>query len=169
MSKFVEIGPEEIGQYKDSVSLFGEGAIAYAQGKERANGLTIAWGGLGVLWRKPCMTVYIHKDRYSKTIFDEADAYSVNFFGDEAKELLNYFGSHSGRNEDKAAVAQASIAKGDIAPYFEDAELVVLCKKMGQNDFDPNSVDEGVKAWYAKSGVHTIYHGEIVKVLRKMK
>lgn len=39
------------------------------------NGLTIGWAGFGVLWRKPMATVYVHKTRYSKHIFDQAKCY----------------------------------------------------------------------------------------------
>lgn len=164
---FEEISVKEISGYKDAVSLFEEGGIAYAKGKERENGLTIAWGGLGVLWRKPCLSVYVHATRFSKKIFDEADSFSVCFFSKDKQAIVNYFGSHSGRDEDKAKAINANIIHDEDAPYFEDAELVIICKKMGQSDFDPSFVDEGVKDWYSKQGVHTIYQGQIIKVLRK--
>ena len=48
--------------------------------------------------------------------------------------------------------------------------MVIICNKMGQSDFDVNNVfEESIKKWYNESGVHTIYYGEIKKVLLKDK
>ena len=77
MTEFKEISIQEIAEYKDPFSLFADWAAASAKGKEKANSLLIGWGGLGILWSKPCCTVYIHESRYSKKIFDEADSFSV--------------------------------------------------------------------------------------------
>jgi hypothetical protein len=39
---------------------------------------------------------------------------------------------------------------------------------MGQSKFDLANISEPrIMKWYAKDGVHTIYYGEIIKVLAK--
>jgi len=161
-----EIDILNINKYKDSISLFKDGAIALATSKNnKTNGLTIGWGSIGVLWRKPCCTVYIHKLRYSKEIFDNSDYFAVCFF-EGYKDELEYFGTHSGRNEDKIENSHLSINKNDLAPYFEESKLVIICKKMGQSDFDNNHIyEDKINNWYHQDGVHTLYFGEIVKVL----
>jgi len=160
-----EIKLEEINNYKDSISLFKSHGIALATSNEgKTNGLTIGWGGLGVLWRKPCATIYIHKTRFSKGIFDNSEYFSINFF-EGHEEQLDYFGKVSGRDEDKIANSKLEV-EVDNAPYFKDAKLVIICKKMGQTDFDLDRVyEDNIISWYNESGVHTIYLGEIVKVL----
>ena len=167
MQKFIEFPLDEFMKEVDPCAFFSQGAIAYAKGKERENGLTIGWGALGVLWRKKVITVYIHKDRFSKRIFDEAETFSVMTFGEGQKELLDYFGTYSGRDIDKAKKRGLNVIQ-DEAPYFEEAEIAIIAKKIGQSDFDVNHVDDGVRAWYQRSGVHTIYQGEILKVLKKV-
>ena len=163
---FREINPNQISEYKNPIDLFGEGAVTMVRKGDTANPMTIAWGALGVLWRKPCLTVYIHKARYSKALFDAADRFAVCFFGEEHKDALSYFGSASGRDEDKAARSNLTLREEDGCFYFEEAELVVFCKKMGQTDFDLDHVEpEPIVSWYSKSGVHSIYCGEIVKAL----
>ncbi|WP_412631914.1 hypothetical protein [Faecalibacillus intestinalis] len=52
------------------------------------NVLIIGWAGFGVLWRKPMATVYVHKTRYSKHIFDHAKYYSICFMDQEHKNQL---------------------------------------------------------------------------------
>lgn len=37
-------------------------------------------------------TVYVHKTRYSKHIFDQAEYYSIYFMDQEHKNQLGYFG-----------------------------------------------------------------------------
>ncbi|MBO4540797.1 MAG: flavin reductase [Bacilli bacterium] len=171
MAEFKEISIQEIAEYKDPFSLFADWAAASAKGKEKANSLLIGWGGLGILWSKPCCTVYIHESRYSKKIFDEADSFSVCFFSRErfAKELA-YLGKVSGRGEDKMSGCGLTAKEEKGIPYFEEAELVIFCKKMGQSKFDPEKISspERIIEWYRKDGVHTLYFGEIIKVLRKV-
>ena len=36
----------------------------------------------------------------------------------------------------------------DVAPYFKESSVVILCKVMGKSDFDSKSVDEHVYEWY---------------------
>ena len=165
-----EIDCKEIAEYKDAVSLFGEGCVALVENKEKANPITIAWGGLGVLWGKPMCSIFIHKSRYSKGIADDSPYFSVCCFAKEYKPIaIDYFGSASGRNEDKIAKSGFTLLHDEGVPYFKEAELVILCKKMGQTDFDKDKISEDkIKKWYEKDGVHTIYFGEIVKVLKKV-
>ena len=55
-----------------------------------------------------------------------------------------------------------------ILPYFEQARLVLVCKKMySQFLTEENVIDgEGVKKWY-KDDYHKMYVSEITKVLVK--
>ena len=169
MQKFVEFPIEEWEKRLDPFAFFGQGAIAYAKTNDKENGLTISWGSLGMLWRKRVVTVYVHATRYSKGIFDNANTFSVMSFGGGYQKELAYFGSKSGAVTNKAKDCSFHVAYDEDAPYFEEAEIVIIAKKIGQSDFDKNHVDAGVKSWYESSGVHTIYQGEIVKVLKKVK
>ncbi len=164
MKPLKEIPLTDIFKYEDAFNLFHKEPIAFANDGTRSNGLTIGWGGIGVLWNKHVCTIYIHEVRFSRTIFDKAKYYSVCLLPEEYKEAIKYYGTASGRNEDKIANGGLKVVE-DLAPYAEESRLVLICKKIGQSKFDPNQVDDGVKDWYAKSGVHTIYQGEIVKVL----
>ena len=160
-----EIAIHDLCKYVDPMNLEKEWAIALADDGRETNGLTIGWGQYGTLWSKPAATVYIHKSRYSKHIFDGAAYFSICYLKPEDKPTLNYFGRVSGRDEDKIAGCGKAFVTDDLAPYFADSRVAVLCRVMGRSDFDVNSVDAGVEPWYQRAGVHTLYHGEIVKVL----
>lgn len=159
-----EIDITKLADYLNPMELKSNPAIAIAENAQEINGLTIGWAGFGVLWRKPTATVYIHKTRYSKHIFDTANYYSICFFNSEYKDTIKYFGTVSGKDENKIQNCGLNIIH-DLAPYFQESSLVIICKIMGKSDFDANSCDEGVSEWYQQQGVHTQYYGEIVKVL----
>lgn len=163
-----EVEFSKVTQDLDPMTLFRNGAIAIASDGKETNGLTIGWGSLGTLWSKPCCSVYVHALRYSKHIFDGADGFSVCWLSEEHKNVVNYFGTASGRDEDKMANSKLTVASIDGVPYFEESDMVIICKKMGQSDFDANNISvERINNWYKKDGVHTIYQGEITHVLRK--
>lgn len=159
-----EIEIKDLNKYIDPLSLKQNPAIALARDGSETNGLTIGWLSLGVLWKKYCATVYVHAQRYSKHIFDNAEYFSVCFMKDEHKGTLKYFGTVSGRDENKINNCGLKITN-DLTPYFNESKIVIICRVMGKSDFDINNVDEGVKDWYNKDGVHTQYYGEIIKVL----
>ncbi len=162
-----EISIEEFGKLYQPFSIKPNPAMAIASDGERTNGLTIGWGSVGILWNKPIFTVYVHATRYSKEVFDNAEYFSVCFYENEYRKQLGYFGRVSGRDEDKMNNVGLTVNSNDVAPYFDEACLVVLCKNVGRSDFDVNHVDGYAFDWYSKDGVHTQYYGEIVKVLVK--
>ncbi len=162
-----EININDICKYYDPLAIRPHPAITLASDGKRTNGLTIGWGSIGILWSKPMFTVYIHKQRYSKEIFDKAEYFAVCFFDDNYKNELKYFGSVSGRDEDKMKNSGLTVNTSDLAPYFEESKMVILCKMSGISDFDIHHVDPGVQDWYDKDGVHTQYNGVIQKVFVK--
>ena len=168
MACFNEISLNDLFRRDNAFDLFHDEPIAFAKGKGRVNGLTIGWGAFGVLWNKPTCTVYIHETRYSREIFDDAGTFSVCWFGPKERDAVKYYGTVSGRDEDKSLHGGLKIEEG-IAPYANEAELIVFCRKMGQSKFDPESVDEGVRKWYASKGVHTLYQGDIVAIWECVK
>ena len=48
--------------------------------KESCNAMTASWGGLGVLWGKNVVTVYIRPQRYTKEFVDAQDTFTLSFF-----------------------------------------------------------------------------------------
>ena len=64
-------------------------ALLTAGQKEHFNMMTISWGGMGTLWNKPVVTVYVKPCRYTYEFMEKNDYFVVSFFGGTHKEDLN--------------------------------------------------------------------------------
>ncbi len=99
-------------------------------GQPKANTMTASWGGLGHLWGKDVAFAFIRPQRYTKQFVDENDCFSLCFFDGEQMEALSYLGTASGRDEDKIAKSGLTLTHIDSVPCFEEASLVLLCRKL---------------------------------------
>ena len=141
-----------------------------AGNREHFNTMTIGWGGLGTLWSLPVCTVYVRPQRYTYEFMEQSDYFTVSVFGEQYKDAMALCGSRSGRDVDKVKECglTAAFAEGD-APYFEEAELVLVCRKLYADDlksekFIDTAVDEKV---YPAHDYHRVYIGRVVQVLKK--
>ncbi|MGN0985006.1 MAG: flavin reductase family protein [Candidatus Enterenecus sp.] len=133
---------------------------------EQCNTMTASWGGLGVLWGKPMATAYIRPQRYTKRFVDENEYFTLSFFPEEYRKALSLCGTKSGRDIDKVKECGFTVCSGEGgAPYFEQAELVLVCRKRMAMPMDPAAMPEDVKEKWYDGDYHTIYWGEIVEAL----
>ena len=135
---------------------------------EHCNTMTASWGGLGVLWGAPMATAYIRPQRYTKRFVDENEYFTLCFFDEKYRPQLNLCGTKSGRDVDKVKECGFTVAAGaGNAPYFEQAGLVLVCRKRMAVDMDPALMPEDVKDKWYKGDWHIMYWGEIVEALVK--
>ena len=136
---------------------------------EVCNTMTASWGGVGVLWQVPVATCYVRPQRYTKEFLDREEYFTLTFFGEEYRKALTLCGTKSGRDLDKVKECGFTVkTTADGAPYFEEAELVIVCRKRYVQDFDPAAIPADVKEkQYPNEDYHTMYIGEIVEVLSK--
>ena len=166
---FEKIDPKALDQ--NVFSLIGEQWMLITAGtKENCNTMTASWGGLGVLWGKPVATVYIRPQRYTLEFVEREDTFTLCFFGEGYRKELALCGSKSGRDVDKVAECGFTVAAAAGAPYFEQADLVLMCKKAYWQDMDPTHFLDGEidGKWYPQKDYHRIFIGEILEVLRKV-
>ena len=166
---FTKIDPKEIQE--NVFSLIGDRWMLITAGtKERCNTMTASWGGLGVLWGKPVATVYIRPQRYTLEFVEREDTFTLCFLGEEYRKALALCGSKSGRDVDKVKECGFTVATAEGAPYFEEADLVLVCKKAYWQDMDPSHFLDGEidSKWYPEKDYHRIFIGEILEVLRKV-
>jgi flavin reductase (DIM6/NTAB) family NADH-FMN oxidoreductase RutF len=166
MRNFTEIKPEQLN--KNLFKLVGsDWMLVAAESDNKVNAMTASWGGFGVMWNKNVAFVVIRQSRYTKELIDKADSFSLSFLSSDYKKQLSYFGSVSGRNEDKIAKSGLSIGHIEAAPYFADADLVVICKKLYAQEYKPECfIDTKLNSdYYAEGDYHTLYIAEITKVL----
>ena len=133
------------------------------------NPMTVSWGGVGVLWGKNVATIYVRDSRYTKELIDNGEFFSISFLDDSNREALNYCGSHSGRDGDKFKAAGLTPAFRHSIPYPDEANFVLLCKKMAAVPITENTfIDPKIKdKWYQDGDMHTMYIGEIIDLMAR--
>lgn len=138
-------------------------------GKEGAyNTMTVSWGALGELWGREMVTAYIRPQRYTKNFLDNNDCFTLSFYPPEYKKALALCGSQSGRDVDKVKETGLTPVFDEAAPYFREAKLVIVCKKVAVGQFEPEQfADATIMNEYPANDFHYIYYGEIQKVLIK--
>lgn len=136
------------------------------------NTMTVSWGAIGELWGVDMATVYIRPQRYTEEFLDKEDYFTLSFYPDEMKKQIHgVCGSKSGRDVDKAKECGITPCFDENAPFFEEAELVLVCKKAAKGKFEPSQfIDCSIEdKWYEIKDFHYIYYGAVEKVLISVK
>lgn len=135
-----------------------------AHSNGRSNAMTCSWGGLGVLWNKNVVFVFVRHSRYTYSLIEEAESFSLSWLDDPSHKLLGYMGRVSGRDEDKIATSGLAEELREGVPCYEQAKLTLVCRKLYAQDIDPEQfVDKGiVDACYGDGDYHRMYVGEII-------
>ena len=73
-----------------------EWALLTVGNSDKFNTMTISWGGLGTLWNKPVVTVYVKPIRYTYEFMEENDYFTISFYDHKYRKDLALLGSKSG-------------------------------------------------------------------------
>ena len=163
---FKEIKPEELN-FNPFTRIGSDWMLLTAGTEDKFNTMTASWGGLGHLWGKDVAFAFIRPQRYTKQFVDENDCFSLCFFGGEQMEALRYLGTASGRDEDKIAKSGLTLTHIDSVPCFEEANLVLLCRKLYVQTLQPEQFTDQtvVDSCYPNRDFHDLYIAEIQKAL----
>ncbi len=132
------------------------------------NTMTISWGGLGTLWSKPVVTVYVKPVRYTWQFLNDNDYFTVSFYPEDCRKDLLTLGTKSGRDGNKVAETSL-IAKAcdNDTVTFDKAEVTLLCKKIYQQDMiKENMPADVIKTYYETEAPHRMFVGEVIKVIK---
>lgn len=150
---------------------FHDAELLAAGDREKSNAMTIGWGGIGTLWGRTALTVYVAEKRYTKEFMDRSEYFTVMAFDVAHSNVLTYMGRQSGRDGDKAkALGLHTAYTENGTPYYTEAEMVIECRIMYAAPFDPQYFkSDAPKNMYRNfpAGVHTMYIGEVVNAWRK--
>lgn len=135
--------------------------------EKKYNTMTASWGGVGELWKKYVSFIFIRPQRYTLEFVQKESYYSLCVLPEEYRSALAYCGAHSGRDVDKAKETGLTPVFDEKAPYFKEAKLVFICKKMHCQDIDPAGfIDPTIDGdCYPQKDYHKMFIGDIVKVL----
>lgn len=153
---------EGLSLYNDRWALLAAGTM------DDHNAMTISWGGMGTLWNRPVVTVYVKPVRYTYGYMERNELFTVSFFPEEYREDLMKMGRTSGRDGDKEAGTRLTAAALDGAVSYAQAEVTLVCRKIYANDLIPeNMPSEVVERNYLTEAPHRMYIGEVIRIIRK--
>ena len=149
----------------------GEWMLVTAGNKQSGcNTMTASWGHVGCLWghNDPTAVIYLRPSRYTKQFVDKEPYFTLCVMDKSFKKQMAYLGSVSGRDEDKIGKAGITpVYDGDDIVYFQEAKLVLVCKKLYQSELQENGFlyQDIIDANYSQRDFHTMYVGKIEKIL----
>lgn len=130
------------------------------------NTMTVSWGGVGELWGRDVVFVFVRPQRYTYEFMEKYDRFTLSFFGGEQKKALGICGAKSGRDTDKCKETGLEPLETDGGVTFKQAKTVLVCKKIAFQDMDPTGfLDSSIMASYAQKDFHRVYIGAVERVL----
>lgn len=168
MAQFKRISPEELQE--NPFDLIGKDWMLVTAGNEaKFNTMTASWGGVGVLWNKPVCFVFVRPSRYTYEFTESCDTLSLSFFDESKRDVLKLCGSKSGREIDKVKKCGLTpLFTEDGCVAFEDARLVLCCKKLYTEDLkEERFLDPELLKNYASGDYHRVYVCEILSIMKK--
>jgi flavin reductase (DIM6/NTAB) family NADH-FMN oxidoreductase RutF len=129
------------------------------------NVMTVAWGGLGVVWKHPLAMIMVRPTRYTYEFLERHPDFTLNLFPEQYAEQVAWCGAHSGREVDKVQHTGLTPTAGRraTAPVFAEAELVLECRKTYFSDLQPaHFLAHYIPGNYPKKDYHRMYFGEIL-------
>lgn len=138
-------------------------------GENRAgafNSMTVSWGALGVMWRRPLAMVVVRPQRYTREFMDQGDTFSLCAFDESHRPAMDLLGAASGRNTAKMAECGLTpIALSQIpCPGFDEAKLILECRKTYFDDLKPENFLADYIAPNYRGDYHRVYFGEVLAV-----
>nr|WP_297427803.1 flavin reductase [Clostridium sp.] len=140
------------------------GAFLTSGNQSKANTMTISWGSIGYMWRKPIFVILISDIRYTKEFIDIENTFTVSIpYNKNKAAALDICGHNSGRNINKEEAANIKFIPSKIvsSPIVEGCNRYYECKVVFKQTVDSSKIDK--ETHYKDEEVeHTLYFGEIV-------
>ncbi len=135
--------------------------------KEKYNTMTASWGGMGILWNKSVVFIFVRPQRYTYEFLESNDYFSISFYDNTRwARALKFCGTNSGRDVDKAKVTGLTPNFDEKAPYFEQTKLAVICKKLYSQDMTESGIlSDELRQYYHGNDYHRVYVAEMKRVL----
>lgn len=141
---------------------------AYDSAHGRVNAMTASWGGMGILWNRPVLFVFVRPQRYTYGLLNDAETCSACFLEDGHREALQICGTKSGRDTDKIAESKLNPIALDGVWGFGEAAHVMKLRKLFVTDMTKEQfLDPELLKNYPAEDYHRIYVYEIETVYEK--
>ncbi len=148
-----------------------QGAFLTVGNEKEANTMTISWGTIGFMWKKPVFTVMVRPSRYSYDILENGGEFTVSIpYSNKMKNALTICGTKSGRDIDKLKEAGIEYVtkEGFSVPVVKDCDMYYQCKVIYKHVLKDDKLPVDIKENSYKDGdIHTLYYGEILNCFKK--
>ena len=134
-------------------------------GRERPNPMTVSWGGLGTLWNRPVVTVYVRPSRFTYSLLEAWPEFTLNVLAERHRRALDLCGTRSGRDTDKWRETGLGQRPGETVavPRVAEAELALECRVLATADLDPGRfLDPTIAKLYPRDDYHRAFLGEVL-------
>ncbi|MEC9484697.1 MAG: flavin reductase family protein [Candidatus Izemoplasma sp.] len=153
-------------QLKTSFDQLDKAAFLTTKVGDKVNTMTIAWGGISLVWHKKVFVVFVRYTRDTYDMLEHSDAFTVSIpKSDTLKEEWVYCGRHSGRDVDKITECNLTLLPGRQVnvPVIKECETHYECKIIYKQAMEPSNIPDDVKdRFYKKHDYHVMYFGEIL-------
>jgi flavin reductase (DIM6/NTAB) family NADH-FMN oxidoreductase RutF len=150
----------------EAVSQLSKGAFLTVKSGDKVNTMTIAWGMIGFIWKKPIFQVLVRESRYTHELIEESEEFTVSIpINGEMQKELSFCGSKSGRDLDKLKACELHLVEGQKVntPVIEACSLHYECRIVAkQTLLKEHMLSDLVSDCYKNNDLHTLYYGEIV-------
>ena len=132
----------------------------------KVNTMTIAWGGINIVWNKSLFVAYVRYSRDTYNMVDETNEFTISVpLNKDMKKELSFCGTKSGRDYDKIKECNLNVVDSRTinTPILADCELHYECKVIYKQAMEPGMIPGDVKErFYSNNDFHMIYYGEII-------
>jgi flavin reductase (DIM6/NTAB) family NADH-FMN oxidoreductase RutF len=165
--RFKEIEPANL--HESAFKIFNsDWTLITAGDSTKFNTMTASWGGIGVMWNKNVAYIVVRPTRYTYEFVEKSDRFTLSFFEEDYRDALNLCGTKSGRDIDKVKATGLTPVFDGGSVYFQEARLVMICKKLYWQDITPdNFLSPDIEQYYPKKDYHRLYVGEIENIYEK--
>ena len=162
---FTEHMPETIAMMRtDGLLLTSVGADG------RPNVMTIGWGSPGVIWGRPIFIAYVRPSRFTFKNIEATREFAVAVPDAAMHDVCMTCGTLSGRDVDKFAESDLTVAPAQTvrAPLIAECVRFYECKVVHVNDLVDGALDPEIRSGaYPKGDFHRLYYGQILKAAER--
>ena len=107
---------------------------------DKPNLITVGW--CGTICTQPSMlSISVRPERYSYDLIKDSGEFVVNLPTEPLTRAVDWCGVKSGRDVDKVKACGLTVRWGaGDTPFFDEAEWVLVCRKLYAQDMDPACV-----------------------------
>ncbi len=142
------------------------GAFLTCKDEGKLNTMTISWGSIGFMWKKPMFTVLVRKSRHTYDLIEKCGEFTVTIpLDNNMKETLAVCGSKSGSDIDKFKECNLETIEGKSisTPVIKCAAMHYECKVVYKDHMNSNFLNQNInKEIYSDDDYHTVYYAEII-------